>query len=463
MSASGIDFESIESLEKAVAQEPGQVELRLPLATLYMRQRGDYRRALELLEGVSTPAACTLRGDCLKQLDALPEAVQAYQQAVTGELAARERGEEEGPGGMPFFHLGRALLLTREFARAEDTSRQGLKQFPARWQLNDILAIALHKQGRTEEAIEVYRQAERQLDEVHPLQARRMASIYGSTLAYILHGAPASTVEEPIRGTHADGGWATEPVPELNSPVRNIERRHRLSPEEFITEYARKNRPVLLTGLLEDWPAWQAWTRAAFLQRHGDTPVQVRRSSDVTDDNYQQGRQRPRMALRDYLDQVMGKAASGDRDPLYLFGLNPFEGLERDYHSPPQFLGPTFGFDEGQRQEKALFYIGPAYSGVSFHQHTAAWNALLFGYKRWFLLPPFHFYGPTTIAMDAWARSWRERFGSGLYECVQQPGEVLFVPQYWYHAVLNVSDCVGIAVELGPHLELLRYQLAAYP
>jgi tetratricopeptide (TPR) repeat protein len=459
MSASGIDFESIESLEKGLAQEPGQVEYRFPLAKLYVRERGNHRRALELLEGVSTPEAWTLRGECLKQLDVLPEAVRAYQQAVEGELAAQARGEELDPGGMPFFHLGRALLLTREYARAEDTSRQGLKHFPERWQLNDILAIALHKQGRTAEAVEVYRQAERKLDEVHPLQARRMASIYGSTLAYILHGAPASTVEEPISGGGPDGGWATEPVAELNSPVRNIERRHRLSPEEFVTEYARKNRPVLLTGLLEDWPAWQAWTRAAFLQRHGDTLVQVRRSSDVTDDNYQQGRQRPRMALRDYLDQVMGKAASGERDPLYLFGLNPFEGLERDYHSPPQFLGPTFGFDERQRQEKALFYIGPAYSGVSFHQHTAAWNALLFGYKRWFLLPPFHFYGPTTIAMQEWTRTWRERFGSGLYECVQQPGEVLFVPQYWYHAVLNVSDCVGIAVELGLHLELLRHQL----
>jgi hypothetical protein len=37
---------------------------------------------------------------------------------------------------------------------------------------------------------------------------------------------------------------------------------------------------------------------------------------------------------------------------------------------------------------------------------------------------------------------------------------VLFVPQYWYHAVLNVSDCVGIAVELGIHQGLFRHQLA---
>jgi histone arginine demethylase JMJD6 len=91
---------------------------------------------------------------------------------------------------------------------------------------------------------------------------------------------------------------------------------------------------------------------------------------------------------------------------------------------------------------------------VTFHQHTAAWNALLFGYKRWFLLPPFHFYGPTTIAMHEWAKVHRESFAADLHECVQRPGEVLFVPQYWYHAVLNVSDCVGIAVELGSNQRL---------
>jgi hypothetical protein len=347
------------------------------------------------------------------------------------------------------------LLLTREFARAEATARQGLEQFPDRWQLHDILAMALHKQGRTAEAIEVYRQAAHGLQKLPPAQAVRIASIYGSTLAYIQHGSPARAVEEATMGGEApDGGWAAERVPELDSPIRNIERRERLSPEEFIAEYMLKNRPVLLSGILEDWPAWQRWTKSALLQRHGDTQVQVRRSSDVTDDNYQEGRQRPGMRLRDYVDQVMGKGAAGDRDPLYLFGLQLLEGVESDYRHPPHFADRALDFDEAQRHAKALFYVGPAYSGVTFHQHTAAWNALLFGYKRWFLLPPFHFYGPTTIAMHEWAKVLRESFAADLHECVQRPGEVLFVPQYWYHAVLNVSDCVGIAVELGSNQRL---------
>ncbi|QRO01546.1 cupin-like domain-containing protein [Archangium violaceum] len=437
---------------------------------LYIRERGDHRKALTLLEEVSPrqlPATTAqevwrLRGECLKQLGELPAAVEAYQQAMTSELAALESSDPpERAAGISFFHLGRAQLLSREFARAEATARRGLERFPERWQLQDILAVALHKQGRTAEALEVYRQAASHLQGMYPPQAARVSSIYGSMLAYIQHGSPAGgVVEEPTSsGAHPDGGWAVERVPELDSPFRNIERRHRLSPEEFIAEYALANRPVLLSGILEDWPAWRNWTKSALLQRHGDTWVQVRKSSDVTDDNYQEGRQRPRMRLREYVEQVMGKGASGERDPLYLFGLQVLEGMEGDYRHPPHFAGPMFAFDEEQRHSRALFYVGPAYSGVSFHQHTAAWNALLFGYKRWFLLPPFHFHGPTTIAMHEWARAHREPFAAELHECVQGPGEVLFVPQHWYHAVLNVSDCVGIAVELGPNSRLLQHQL----
>jgi tetratricopeptide (TPR) repeat protein len=471
--AAPLPLETIEALERALAQDPRQPEWRYKLASLYMRQRGDHSRALKLLEGISPQKVqgvppqevWILRGECLKQLNQLPSAVRAYQEAVDSELEAlKSRGAPHRPDGMSFFHLGRALLLTRDFAQAEASAREGLKHFPNRWQIHDILGMALHKQGRTAEAVDVYRQAMRHVQglPIPSAQMARISTIFGSTLAYIQHGAPPPAAEDslPVE-PRADGGWATQPVPELHSPLRTIERRHRLSPEEFITEYARKNRPVLLSGLLDDWPAWEAWTKAAILQRHGEHQVQVRRSSDVTDDNNQGGRQRPRMPLRDYIAQAMGQAASPDRDPLYLFGLETLEGVERDYRHPPHFGGATFGFDEAQRQAKALFYIGPAYSGVSFHQHTAAWNALFFGYKRWFLLPPFHFYGPTSIAMHEWAGTHRERFAGDLHECVQQPGELLFVPQYWYHAVLNVSDCVGVAVELGPHLELLQHQFGS--
>ena len=34
------------------------------------------------------------------------------------------------------------------------------------------------------------------------------------------------------------------------------------------------------------------------------------------------------------------------------------------------------------------FYLGPAESGAPLHFHRGAWNVLVHGRKRWFLLPP---------------------------------------------------------------------------
>lgn len=37
-----------------------------------------------------------------------------------------------------------------------------------------------------------------------------------------------------------------------------------------------------------------------------------------------------------------------------------------------------------------------------------------------------------------------------LLECVQQPGEAIFVPQAWGHGVLNIETSIGAAMEFNP-------------
>ena len=87
-----------------------------------------------------------------------------------------------------------------------------------------------------------------------------------------------------------------------------------------------------------------------------------------------------------------------------MFAQDPLIGLHADYQPPPTYFADTerFNYSESERQAAALFYLGPRGSGVNFHQHTNAWNALLFGAKRWFLFPPYTIFGPTALPMDEW-------------------------------------------------------------
>ena len=83
----------------------------------------------------------------------------------------------------------------------------------------------------------------------------------------------------------------------------------------------------------------------------------------------------------------------------------------------------------------------------------AAWNALPYGRKRWYLFPPNADYGPQYTSMPRWLRDVYPALPSrraGLcLECTQAAGELLFVPEGWHHGVVNLQPSAGIAVEVG--------------
>ena len=47
-------------------------------------------------------------------------------------------------------------------------------------------------------------------------------------------------------------------------------------------QYAARGKPVLVAGLLDNWPARQEWSRAGLLRSSGGERVVVIRSSEVT-------------------------------------------------------------------------------------------------------------------------------------------------------------------------------------
>ncbi len=61
----------------------------------------------------------------------------------------------------------------------------------------------------------------------------------------------------------------------LHPQSAEIERRYKLSRDEFLREYYSTNRPVIITGMMDDWPAMRKWDLDYFARRFGDRVVEV--------------------------------------------------------------------------------------------------------------------------------------------------------------------------------------------
>ena len=101
------------------------------------------------------------------------------------------------------------------------------------------------------------------------------------------------------------------------------------------------------------------------------------------------------------------------------------------------------------------FMIGPAGTGASMHTHRPAWNALVHGRKRWFIMPPVdHDRDDIMATMSAlrWFRDVLPTIAHGhaveAFEFVQEAGEVVWIPDGWPHAVLNVEPSVAVSKQM---------------
>jgi hypothetical protein len=233
---------------------------------------------------------------------------------------------------------------------------------------------------------------------------------------------------------------------------------------EFEAKYVLTGRPVLLfgDGLLAG-TASAEWARGRFLRRFGATPVSVGNSSQQVPEQVYPFRNYTastfNMQLHEFVDTALAPApgrtgVAADReattDPLYLFRRLQLPELTSAVTEPKYFKNASlFSWSPEKRKQKFIFSIGPVHSGLFFHQHAAAYNAVVYGAKRWFLFPANSYYGPEYVTTLQWLRTAMPTLPVQPLECTQEAGDILFVPQGWHHAVINLADTLAAAVEIG--------------
>eukprot|EP00933_Yihiella_yeosuensis_P077114 TRINITY_DN8726_c0_g1_i2.p1 TRINITY_DN8726_c0_g1~~TRINITY_DN8726_c0_g1_i2.p1 ORF type:complete len:487 (+),score=81.68 TRINITY_DN8726_c0_g1_i2:45-1463(+) len=167
------------------------------------------------------------------------------------------------------------------------------------------------------------------------------------------------------------------------------------------------------------------------------------------------------MTLADYLDYSI---SHDDLEPLYLFDAELPDDLASGVQ-PPLFLGKDHVAIVAGTEflcEQRWVAIGGAGSGTRMHVdpvETSAWNLVVEGRKRWVLIPPDKTPPGMQWSSDGglispgaalWFRAVAEDEGlqhmllkRGAVEVEQGPGELIFVPDGWWHIVLNLEPTVA--------------------
>jgi len=86
-------------------------------------------------------------------------------------------------------------------------------------------------------------------------------------------------------------------------------------------------------------------------------------------------------------------------------------------------------------------FFGGDGSGATYHWHEAAFNILYVGTKEWTIGPPLY-RGTTGMS----AQKVSEKLDNKItYTCVQQPGDLFYIPDFWGHSTLNHGFTIGAA------------------
>lgn len=233
-----------------------------------------------------------------------------------------------------------------------------------------------------------------------------------------------------------------EPVSVLEDP----------DPEIIEREFIRKHRPAVLKGAAKNWPAAKLWTFDYFRENFSQIPI------SVAEERFSRTREGLgyTIKLSDYTmarfaDEVQAGAG------VYLKFLPVFKYYpELREHLD---MADMTRWSRGRVPKCEItneFYMGGPNTVTHLHtERSDIFHACFVGRKRWRLYPPSQsqflypipartlFVGSEVDFLDPdySIHPWF-RYASG-YETVLEPGDVLYFPSYFWHAVENLEATIS--------------------
>jgi len=216
----------------------------------------------------------------------------------------------------------------------------------------------------------------------------------------------------------------------------------------FQREYQAPRRPVILTGLMDDWPA-RSWTMDALRSRYGDRVVTaVRTEGGHVVTSARSGIPYESIRFGDYLDMLEAPEMPGRYMVFPVSDVLP--ELIHDFVLPAYCRdAPWF---------RARFWLSAANTSSPLHRDPPDnLFAQIFGRKRFVLfdpddssnLYPHPFFSGlpdfSRVDIDRPDHASFPRFARARpILCEVGEGEVLYLPRYWWHQVTSLSRSASV-------------------
>jgi lysine-specific demethylase 8 len=259
-------------------------------------------------------------------------------------------------------------------------------------------------------------------------------------------------------GAVLDDVKTTFEVPRVDRPSRR----------EFEERFLFPQRPVIISGAMEGWPALERWTNDYLTEKVGARTVPLSKHKAhaygprrVLDDPKKGLSEKPPMKVAEYIDQLAGAAISDGQ--LYASLLPIRTALPELW---PDVRFPPFVDEDKYVTFRVGFWLGPGNNFTPLHYDGANnFLAQIRGRKQVILCPPReiarlypfpfnyaanHFSQVNVLSPDltrfpAWAHADRALLELG-------PGDMLFIPVYWWHAVWGIDQNMSINYWWSPRL-----------
>lgn len=238
-------------------------------------------------------------------------------------------------------------------------------------------------------------------------------------------------------------------VSEIVKQSQPVEEITSIDSATFKKNYFNKKKPVIIKGLAKNWGATKNWNLDFLLSLKEDKDIFLLSDNFIQDDNRYK-----KASFKEYIQQLKDAEISNTSVKDYLTTLDIFE------YYPHLKSDIDFSFFEKHTKVNDITaWIGPANTISGFHADTANNVYAQIRGKKMFIISSTkfnktmypskkHIYGAVASDVDINnfnSNKFPEFKNNEFKSVVLEPGDVLFVPQNWWHYVQALTPSISIS------------------